>query len=251
MADTTTGYVTIIVFPKRNYEVTHIKNSSPSVPYSNLLPLIVEWAHSHAQVVGKPTVYRIEYGMDGDSLRYHWYEGSPRDGLTDDEWLEDPDFVPTEDTEQTAAITASEELLMAKVRTYTLQTASFTTAEFVLLAKAKMFDSWQAGVTYEAGYRIEHEGVVYEVIQKVTAIDNQPPNAQGMLAIYRPLSVDVETGKEPNGSVDDPYTFMYGMDVQTGMYYKYNEHIYQAQLDMPNCVWTPDTPGLWQWKLIE
>lgn len=141
-------------------------------------------------------------------------------------------------------------LLTAKLQMNTLQTSSFSTEEFSLLAKALMFESWQAGVTYEAGYRIAYEGMIYEVIQKVTSIENQPPNAEGMLAVYRPLSVDAETGEEPDGSMEHPYTFIYGMDVAKDKYYLYEEKIYIAKADMPACVWYPGTSGLWQWEEV-
>ena len=141
-------------------------------------------------------------------------------------------------------------LLTTKLQMNTLQTSSFSTEEFNLLAKAQMFEPWQAGATYEAGYRIAHEGVIYEVIQKVTAIENQPPNVEGMLAVYRPLSVDAETGEEPDGSMEHPYTFIYGMDVARDKYYLYEEKLYVAKADMPACVWYPGTSGLWQWEEV-
>ena len=74
--------------------------------------------------------------------------------------------------------------------------------------------------------------------------------ATGMLAVYRPLSVDPETGEEPNGSQEHPYAFIYGMDVHSGKYYSYNNHLYLAKSDMMPCVWPPDTEGLWQWELV-
>ena len=127
---------------------------------------------------------------------------------------------------------------------------SFSTEEFNLLAKAQMFESWEAGVTYEAGYRIAYEGVIYEVIQKVMSIENQPPNAEGMLAVYRPLSVDAETCEEADGSMEHPYTFIYGMDVAKDKYYLYEEKLYLAKTDMPACIWYPGTEGLWQWEEV-
>ena len=94
------------------------------------------------------------------------------------------------------------------------------------------------------------EGVVYEVIQQVTAIETQPPSAEGMLAIYRPLSVDSETGEEPDGTLENPYTYLDGMDVYNGKYYTYNGKLYLAKADMTPCVWAPDTAGLWQWEEV-
>ena len=131
-----------------------------------------------------------------------------------------------------------------------VQTMSFAPAEFAVMAKAKLFDEWQAGETYEAGFRLVHEGVVYEVIQQVTAIETQPPSAEGMLAIYRPLSVDSETGEEPDGTLENPYTYLDGMDVYNGKYYTYNGKLYLAKADMTPCVWAPDTAGLWQWEEV-
>ena len=118
------------------------------------------------------------------------------------------------------------------------------------MVKAKLFESWKAGETYSAGYRLEHKGIVYEVVQEVTAIENQPPDAEGMLAVYRPLSVDSETGVEPDGSMEHPFTYLYGMDVNKDRYYTFNDKLWIARADMPACVWDPGTAGLWQWEEV-
>lgn len=144
----------------------------------------------------------------------------------------------------------SRSILMARMLADMAQTGAFAAAEFATFAKAGLFTDWAAGQTYAKGYRLAHKGVVYEVMQEVTAIENQPPDAAGLLAVYRPLSVDPETGDEPDGSKEHPYTFIYGMDVYSGKYYSYNNHLYLAKSDMTACVWPPDTEGLWQWELI-
>ena len=141
-------------------------------------------------------------------------------------------------------------ILANSLRTMAAQTQSFTTAQFLVLAQAGVFEQWEAGKTYQAGYRLAHEGIVYEVIQDVTSQAHQPPNAEGMLAIYRPLSVDAETGEEPDGTQKHPYTFLYGMDVEEGCYYTYEGKLYLAKADMKPCVWNPGTEGLWQWEEI-
>ena len=41
-------------------------------------------------------------------------------------------------------------------------------------------------------------------MQEVTSLENQPPDAAGMLAVYRPLSVDPETGEEPDAAGNIP-----------------------------------------------
>ena len=245
-----TGYLTILVFPKQGYEIIERSPSIPEVSESSLLPIIKSWAHSHAEVIESTAIYRIEYGLVDNTLNYKWYEGSVRT-LDDGSWIEDPDFIPTEDTEKTEAIAESERILNAKMRETLLQTATFTAEEFTVFSKAELFEEWAAGNTYEAGHRFVYKGVVYEVIQKVTALEHQTPDMIEMLAIYRPLSVDSETGEEPDGSLENPFTFILGMDVVKEKYYSYEGQVYQAKLDMPACVWAPDTPGLWQWELVE
>ena len=142
-------------------------------------------------------------------------------------------------------------MLMARVQSALLRTENFTSEEFSLFAAAELFPFWTAGETYAAGQRIQHESIVYEVIQDVTALENQPPDAGGMLAVYRPLSVNAEAGTEPDGGKDNPFPYLYGMDVKNGSYYSYNGKLYLAKADMTPCVWEPGTAGLWQWELVE
>ena len=137
---------------------------------------------------------------------------------------------------------------MARMQADMVQTGAFTATEFTTFTKAGLFTDWAAGQTYAKGYRLAHKGVVYEVMQEVTAIENQPPDAAGLLAVYRPLSVDPETGEEPDGSREHPFAFLYGMDVTKDSYYTYEGKLWLAKADMPACVWTPGTAGLWQWE---
>ena len=154
--------------------------------------------------------------------------------------------------EQAAAKAEAEAVLAQKSRASLVQTMSFTSSELSLLAKAELFPVWTVGETYPQGRRIQHEGIVYEVVSSggVTAQEHQPPSAEGMLAVYRPLSTDPETGSTPTGTQDDPIPYLDGMDVEEGKYYSYNDKLYKAETDMPACVWPPDTEGLWQWTEV-
>ena len=206
------------------------------------------------------------YVIDKNGLQFH----VPNEGEFADEWaeinayaeahpdeviLEEP-YVPTEEeiaeAEKQAAVSQANAVLEAKSRANLVQTASFTAAEFSLLVKAELFPVWTAGETYPQGRRIQHEGIVYEVVAAdgVTAEAHQPPNGEGLLAVYRPLSTDPETGETPTGTQDDPIPFTYGMDVVKDKYYSYNGKLYKANLTMPACVWPPDTAGLWQWTEV-
>ena len=69
------GHITIIVFPQRSYEELSRSPSSPAVPEEQLIPILVGWAQGHAPIIDKPTGYRLEYWLEGESLHYQWYEG--------------------------------------------------------------------------------------------------------------------------------------------------------------------------------
>ena len=206
------------------------------------------------------------YVIEKNGMPYH----APNEGEFADEWaeinayaeahpdeviLEEP-YVPTEEeiaaAELAAAKREADAVLAAKSRVNMVQTMSFTSAEFSLLAKAELFPVWTAGETYPQGRRIQHEGIVYEVVSAngVTAEAHQPPNGEGRLAVYRPLSTDPTTGETPTGTQDDPIPYLDGMDVEEGKYYSYNGKLYKANLTMPACVWPPDTAGLWQWTEV-
>ena len=56
------------------------------------------------------------------------------------------------------------------------------------------------------------------------------------------------------GTIDDPipYPETAGIvvNVQNGKYYSYKGKVYLAKANMPNCVYPPDTPSLWQWEEV-
>ena len=131
-----------------------------------------------------------------------------------------------------------------------VQTAAFGTTDFELFAKTGLFEEWAPGVQYSKGYRLVCDGIVYEVVHDVLSVENQPPFARGMPAVYRPLSVDPESGEEPDGSRERPFAFLHGMDVKNGSHYSHGGKLWLARADMPACVWEPGTPGLWQWEEV-
>lgn len=141
----------------------------------------------------------------------------------------------------------SSNIISARMQNDLLQTASFSAAEVTVFIKAGKYDMWIPGISLKAGTRIAYEAIVYNVIQDVAiTLEHQYPGAPGMLAIYRPAASD-----NADGSIDNPYPFIYGMDVEKDKYYTYDGHKYKAELSMPACVYPPGTPGLWQWTLIE
>lgn len=127
--------------------------------------------------------------------------------------------------------------------------AQTLTDENQMIEIASIYPIWKAGHTYIAGDVIQYGEAaddnvqLYSVVQDHTSQAHQPPDAPGMLAIYRPIV------KSHSGTIDDPIPWIYGMDCYNGKYYTYNEHEYLCKSDMPACVWAPDS-GIWQWELV-
>lgn len=148
------------------------------------------------------------------------------------------------------ALEESERVLSDRLRDSLLQTETFTTAQFAMFAEAELYPEWTADTAYKKGDRIQYAGIVYEVAQDLTSSSVYPPNAAGVLALYRPLSVE---GSEPgDGTLESPYAFLSGMDCEAGKYYSYNGKVYKALQDMKPCVWEPGTAGTDAvWQLVQ
>lgn len=95
-----------------------------------------------------------------------------------------------------------------------------------------------------AGVCLMHSGQCYRVVQEVKPIESQPPDAGGMLAVYRPID------KEHAGTLKDPIPWVDGMDCYNGKYYSYQGKTYLCKQDMTPCVWAPGTAGVWQWEVV-
>lgn len=154
------------------------------------------------------------------------------------------------EVKRTAAQEMSARILSTVAQKQVAQMATFTNEEYQVLADAEIFPIWEAGVTYSANERIQHNGVVYQVLQQVTAQSHQAPDASGMLAIYRPLSAT--TRENGDGTLSNPMNFLLGMDCHAGQHYYFNGHVYKALQDMIPCVWEPGSAGTSAvWQLTE
>ena len=129
-----------------------------------------------------------------------------------------------------------------------VQAIDTTIDDVTALDVPDFFKTWQEvlneGKELAANRIINKDGKLYRVVQAVTPVASQPPDAEGMLAIYRPIQY------EHTGTADDPIPYMDGMDTEQGKYYSYNDKIYLCNLTMAPCVWPPDTAGLWQWTEV-
>lgn len=135
-------------------------------------------------------------------------------------------------------------LTMTRALAASVTTLSDTTA----LAIPDLLPTWAellaAGNKVDAGVCLVHDGQTYRVVQAVTPIESQPPDMEGMLAVYRPIE------REHTGTMADPIPWVSGMDCRTGKYYSYEGVTYLCKGDMIPCVWTPGTAGLWQWEVV-
>lgn len=128
------------------------------------------------------------------------------------------------------------------------QAATFVPADKALDVPT-VFPAWEsvlaAGKQLAAKTIIRKAGTLYEVQQAVTPAAHQPPDAEGMLAIYRPI---VPTAA---GTLADPIPWAYGMDCIQGKYYRHDGKTYLCKADMKPCTWAPGTAGLWQWEEMQ
>lgn len=117
-----------------------------------------------------------------------------------------------------------------------------------------LFPVWPSGVNPE-GYYIKGQvikddtnGILYRIVpEQVKPLENQPPHAEGMLAVYRPIE------ESHQGTEDDPIPWVYGMDCFEGQYYSNKGHLYKVAVGgtMAPCIWEPGSPGVWQWEQLE
>ena len=87
----------------------------------------------------------------------------------------------------------------------------------------------------------------YEVIAPHTSNVAAYP-VETTFAYYRHIEIGA------SGTIDDPipYPETAGIvvNVEAGKYYSYKGEVYLATADMPNCVYPPDTAGMWQWEKV-
>lgn len=146
-----------------------------------------------------------------------------------------------QEAEIAAAQAQARELLLNRTAKAAAQNEELTITEYALMARAQMYDEWQAGAEYAQGKRVTYNGIVYEVQQQTTASGVYPPDAEGVLALYRPLSTD------GSSTIEDPYVWLYGMDIEAGVYVTYNGQTYKAISPMKSCTWTPGSDtNVWE-----
>lgn len=120
----------------------------------------------------------------------------------------------------------------------------------MILASAAVVDypEFVDNHAYSVGEIIKADGLLFEVVAAHTSNAAAFPVAT-TFAYYRLVEL------AHTGAADDPIPYPEAagvlVSVKSGLYYSYKGAIYKAAGDMPNCVYPPDTPGMWQWERVE
>lgn len=120
----------------------------------------------------------------------------------------------------------------------------------MILQSAEVIDypEYEDGHAYNTvGEIIKADGLYYEIVAAHTSNAAAYPVAT-TFAYYRLVELT------HTGTIEDPipYPETAGIvvNVENGKYYSYKGKTYLAKADMPNCVYPPDTPSMWQWEEV-
>lgn len=91
----------------------------------------------------------------------------------------------TEITEETLPLDLLEEEARTSIDGMVLE--SELTAE-ELEAIHVLYEKWAADTSYPAGEILSHNAKLYYVVQPITSAAHQPPDGEGLLALYTPIS---------------------------------------------------------------
>ena len=145
-------------------------------------------------------VHETDFPAPEDGYRFEPGEVALVDGKYVKTWKKVP---LTAEEIQTEALTTASSLLNPRlVRSY-VQTATFGTTELALFAKAGMFVEWAPDTQYNKGARLVCDGIVYEVQHDVLSVEAQPPFAEGMRTVYRPLYTDSNNPQHVEPTLDE------------------------------------------------
>lgn len=160
------------------------------------------------------------------------WEEKPPGYMTPEEWSEanpptpEPGHEPTNEERAAYAKMEADAIIMPMLMRQAANVEEMTDAQMAVMGAAGYFDAWQPGQAYAAGRRLMYGGMVYVVVQTIAmSLEHQPPGAEGMLAVYRP--VDAAAGTE-----SDPKTLVPGMDAVAGLFYQYGGKLWKCLRDI-------------------
>lgn len=108
------------------------------------------------------------------------------------------------------------------------------------------YPEYEVARAYIKGEIIRRGDLLFEVVAAHTSNAAYP--VETTFAYYRLVEL------AHAGTLDDPipYPETVGIlvNVKNGLYYSYKGKKYKAKANMPNCVYPPDTAGMWQWEKV-
>ena len=123
-------------------------------------------------------------------------------------------------------------------------------SDAVILQSAELieYEEFKDNHSYNTvGEIFKYNGLYFEVIAPHTSNATAYP-VETTFAYYHLIEISAA------GTLDDPipYPETAGIvvNVEAGKYYSYKGEVYLATADMPNCVYPPDTAGMWQWEKV-
>lgn len=127
-------------------------------------------------------------------------------------------------------------------------TKAITDEMILKSAEIVEYPEYEDNHAYNVGEIIKKGDLLFEVIAAHTSNAAAYP-VETTFAYYRQIELN------HTGTKDDPipYPETAGVlvAVVNGKYYSYKGNVYLAKSDLPNCVWPPDTAGMWQWEKVK
>ena len=142
-----------------------------------------------------------------------------------------------------------QQLRTAEEKSAALLALSFNDGMILQSAELIEYDSFKDNHAYNTiGEIFKYGDRYFEVVAPHTSNAAAYP-VETTFAYYRLVELAA------SGTIDDPipYPETTGIvvNVASGLYYSYKGGVYLAKADMPDCVYPPDTPTLWQWEKVE
>lgn len=150
-----------------------------------------------------------------------------RDATQDELSAMESSRVEYESYERTRPLTAEEVTAMLIKQ----QVNSLSVDDNTALRMTEFYPEWAAGVAYSVGYKVQHGGKLWRVVQAHTSQDGWEP--ENVPALWEELC------ETHDGSRYDPIPYHGNMALENGKYYIQDGVVYLCSRDTVNPVYNP------------
>lgn len=125
----------------------------------------------------------------------------------------------------------------------TQQINSLSVDDNTALRMKQFYPEWAAGVSYSAGFKVQHDGKLWRVIQAHTSQDGWEP--EKVASLWETIN------ETHSGTIEDPIPYDGNMALKNGLYYTQDYEIYLCTRDTVNPVYNDliDLLGLYVEKV--